>query len=94
MGKKVVNHIAFELDSLEKKVSEFREYLRNTRIQQIVDDDKRHQEIRIQLLILKELGPIVGSLDDLRKKAETEKTEKTNDLRGDNVLSPLEEGLI
>ena len=43
MSKKT-NHIAFELSSLEKKVSEFREYLHNTRIQNIIDDDKRHQE--------------------------------------------------
>lgn len=93
MSKKT-NHIAFELSSLEKKVSEFREYLHNTRIQNIIDDDKRHQEIRIQLLILKELGPIVGLLDDLRKKAEKDKADAQTEIRGDNILSPLEEGLI
>lgn len=89
------NHIAFELDSLRSKVHEFRTYLDKTKVSSIHDDNQRHNEIKIQLLILEKLTPILSSLDDLEKKAEKEAdVRQSKDIRGDAKLSPLEEGLL
>lgn len=93
-SKKVINHIALELCSLEKKVAEFREYLDNTQIKSIVDDDKRHGEIKIQLLLVEKLGPIVAQLEELKRKATEDSLLPQKEIRGDTQLSPLEEGLI
>lgn len=90
-----VNHVALELASLEKKVTELRDYLDSTHLKSIPDDDKRHAEIRIQLLIVEKLGPIVSQLDDLKRKAEKEDASPPpGQVRGDAPLSPLEEGMI
>lgn len=92
MAKK--SHIALELKSLDNKIQELRDYLDNTKIKSIADDDKRHAEIKVQLLILEKLGPIVSIVHDLRSKDEEDKGKASEAIRGDAQLSPLEEGLI
>lgn len=93
MAKKT-NHIALELKSLKRKIDEFREYLDSTKIKHIADYNERHQEIKVQLLMMKELGNIIGQYDLLEKQSEEEPGKTTQDTRGDIPLSPLEEGLI
>lgn len=93
MAKKA-NHIALELKSLEVKVSEFRSYLDDTKVKHIGDYNERHAEIKVQLLMMKELTSLVGQLDLLRKQAEKEDEIKAQELRGDVPLSPLEDGTI
>lgn len=89
------NYIALELKSLESKINEFRTYLDDTKVKHISDFNERHAEIKVQLLMMKELAALVGQLDGLKKQAEKEVEEKaTQELRGDVPLSPLEEGLI
>lgn len=93
MAKKT-NHIALELKALESKIKEFRSYLDDTDIRVITDDEKRHQEIKIQVLLLKELGPILQQYEQLKKQTEKEDETTTQELRGDVPLSPLEDGTI
>lgn len=94
MAKKT-NHIALELKSLESKISEFRTYLDDTKVKHISDYNERHAEIKVQLLMMKELSLLVGQIDVLRKQSEKDIDEKVSqELRGDVPLSPLEEGII
>lgn len=89
------NHIALELKALERKADELKDYLDKNKFKNIADFNERHQEIKIQLLIMKELGPIVQQLDVLRKQADkTTDDIMPTETRGDVPLSPLEEGLI
>ena len=94
MAKKT-NHIALELRSLENKIKEFRSYLDSTDIRTISEDEKRHQEIKIQVLLLKELGPILQQYEALKKQSDKDDdTPPPQELRGDVPLSPLEDGTI
>lgn len=90
-AKKKSNPIALPLQSYQSKIEEFQEYLDSTKIKSILDDDKRHDEIKIQVLMMEKLGPLLRELKTLLT-VEEEKVD--NDIRGDLELSPLERGLI
>jgi hypothetical protein len=89
------NYVALELQALEKKIKQFREYLDNTSIKTIQEYEERHAEIKVQLLLMKELINILSQFDSLKKQSEKDDDDKQHDpTRGDIPLSPLEEGLI
>lgn len=89
------NYVALELDALEKKITEFRKYLDNTSVRSIADYHERHDEIKVQIIMMKELINILSQYDGLKKQSEKEIDEKQQEqTRGDIPLSPLEEGLI
>lgn len=93
--QKTGNYVALELDALEKKISEFRKYLDSTSVRSIADYHERHDEIKVQLLMMKELINILSQYDSLKKQSEKQGDDKQHDpTRGDIPLSPLEEGLI
>lgn len=94
MAAKRTNHIALELKALERKIQEFRDYLDDVKVKNIADYNERHQEIKVQVLMLKELGPLIGQFESLKKQAEEETTKAAQETRGDVPLSPLEEGII
>lgn len=95
MAKKA-NNIALELKALERKMQEFRDYLDDNKIKNIVEYNERHQEIKIQILIIEKLGPLTAQFDLLKKQADEDlsASKAPNDIRGDVPLSPLEEGII
>ena len=88
------NYVALELQALEKKISEFRKYLDENNVRNITEYSERHDEIKIQVLLMKELINILSQFDVLKKQAEKEEDDKHQETRGDVPLSPLEEGLI
>lgn len=89
------NYISLELKAIEDKMKEFRNYLATTPIKDIKEYGERHDEIKVQVLLLKELSVIAQQYDSIKKQAENELEQKaTQDTRGDVPLSPLEEGLI
>lgn len=90
-GRKKDNPIALRLKEYENKIDEFQEYLKNTKVKNIADYSERHDEIKIQVLLMKELGPMMQQLKALLV-VEEEKQEGA--IRGDLELSPLESGMI
>lgn len=90
-GKKKENPIALKLKEYENKIDEFQEYLKNTKIKNIADYGERHDEIKVQVLLMEKLGPMMTQLKNLMI-IEVEKEEQ--DIRGDLELSPLERRII
>jgi len=90
-GRKKDNPIALRLREYENKIEEFQEYLKNNKIKNIADYQERHDEIKIQVLLMEKLGPMMQQLKSLLI-IEEEKTEGT--VRGDLELSPLESKMI
>jgi predicted RNase H-like nuclease (RuvC/YqgF family) len=88
------NYVALEIEALKKKVAEFRKYLEENNVRNIQEYSERHDEIKIQVLLMKELINIVAQLDNLEKQSAKELEDKQQETRGDVPLSPLEEGLI
>jgi len=90
-AKKKDNPIALKLKEYENKIDEFQEYLKNTKIKNIADYSERHDEIKVQVLLMEKLGPMMTQLKNLMI-VEVEKEEQ--DIRGDLELSPLERRII
>lgn len=93
--KKSNNYIELELEWLDKKAAEIREYCRQP-IHKVVDRkdgdkviSKKEEIIRSMRETLKDYIQIIEALDRLREK-ETAKQE----VRGDQELSPIEKGEI
>jgi len=95
--KKVSNsYIGMELEWLEKKASEIREYC-DQPIHKITDRkdgnkivSKKEEQIKSIRETLQDYIKIVEALDRLREKEEA----KSPSVRGDQELSPLEKGEI
>ena len=90
-AKKKDNPIALRLKEYENKIDEFQEYLKNTKIKNISDYSERHDEIKVQVLLMKELGPM---LQQLKALLVVEESKQEESIRGDLELSPLESGMI
>lgn len=90
--KKKNNPIALPLREYQDKVEEFQEYLKHSPIKSISDSSERHDEIKVQVLMMKELPVMLKELKALLIMEEEQK-EKDN-VRGDVDLSPLEKGEI
>lgn len=91
MAVKKNNPIALPLKSYQEKIEEFQEYLDKTKIKSIIDDDKRHNEIKIQVLMMEKLGPL---LKELKALLIVQEENNDKDIRGDLELSPLERRVI
>jgi len=91
-ARKKDNPIALQADKFEKKIEEFQIYLQNTKIASIGDSTERHNEIKVQVLMMEKLGPLLKDLKALKIIEEAEQEKK--DIRGDIELSPLEQGII
>lgn len=85
------NPIALQADKFERKIEEFQKYLEVNKISGILDYTERHNEIKVQVLIMEKLGPLLRELKAL-KIVEEENNGK--EIRGDAELSPFEKGLI
>jgi len=90
--RKKDNPIALPLQEYESKILELQEYLKKTPVKTIQDPHERHDEIKVQVLIMKELPSMLKELKTLLIMEEEQK-DKDN-VRGDVELSPLERGLI
>lgn len=78
MTKKKESPIALELKNYEAKIKEFQDYLTKTNILYILDSLERHNEIRIQKDLMKDLGTMLAQLATLR-----EQESKVTETRGD-----------
>lgn len=91
------NFIGMELEWLEKKAKEIREYC-NKPIHKLTDRlggegkviSKIEDQVKSMRETLKDYILIIDALDKLREKEEA----KTPSVRGDQELSPLEKGEI
>lgn len=90
--KKTNNPIALQADKFERKIEEFQKYLETNKISNIIDFTERHNEIKVQVLIMEKLGPLLRELKALKIVEEAEQEKKEN--RGDVELSPFEQKLI
>lgn len=94
MAKKIKdNPIALPLEEYESKIKELQEYLKKTPIKTISDYSERHDEIKIQVLVMKELPGMLKEWK-LLLVIEEENKPSSDPIRGDVPLSPLENGDI
>ncbi len=95
MATKKTNYIEMELDWLEAKAEELRQYCDQTPIVSITDRRVSgriaatiEQQIKSIRDTLQDYIKIIEAIEKLREKEETKKTA----IRGDQELSPLESG--
>jgi hypothetical protein len=86
--------IESELNRYDQKIQEFQEYLTDNKLKDIKETEKRHDEIRIQVMMMKELGPMLQVLRDLRETLGSKEEEIAKNVMGDANLSMSDLGMI
>lgn len=86
------NPIALPLKDYADKIDEFQEYLKKTPVKNIVDSAERHDEMKVQILLMKELPSMLKEYKSLMIMEEEQKNK--DGIRGDAELSPVESGLL